>query len=392
MSQPSPQATVNRDFLEREAQAQDRLRQDRDQVLLREHEMRHHLEREREIDMINRQREEALLVQEQQRRELHSPRENHTSTVPLQQPVANRVTGSLHGPNGILNEQHLTSPPHAQPAQPSGAPSGPGNVFGGNTQLSTEQASRAFVQQAQPTIQQQQQLIHLTQAAAPQQANGVAGVNQPQQPILNDALSYLDQVKVRFQDQPDVYNRFLDIMKDFKSQAIDTPGVIDRVSQLFTGHPELIQGFNTFLPPGYRIECTSGDLNSIRVTTPMGTTIQPMPSVQNRLATNGLTLEAPPRQNYYPDPQQNGDWIAQQQELEQQENAIAAARQTGASVYPPQGVDEPATSFEEQIQPDAQGFPPGLASNQHLLGSLEKRGPVEFNHAIGYVNKIKVCR
>jgi paired amphipathic helix protein Sin3a len=34
-----------------------------------------------------------------------------------------------------------------------------------------------------------------------------------------DALSYLDQVKVQFSDQPDVYNRFLDIMKDFKSQA-----------------------------------------------------------------------------------------------------------------------------------------------------------------------------
>lgn len=34
-----------------------------------------------------------------------------------------------------------------------------------------------------------------------------------------DALSYLDQVKVRFVEQPDVYNRFLDIMKDFKSQA-----------------------------------------------------------------------------------------------------------------------------------------------------------------------------
>jgi histone deacetylase complex regulatory component SIN3 len=35
---------------------------------------------------------------------------------------------------------------------------------------------------------------------------------------VTDALSYLDAVKVRFQDQPDVYNHFLDIMKDFKSQ------------------------------------------------------------------------------------------------------------------------------------------------------------------------------
>ena len=36
-------------------------------------------------------------------------------------------------------------------------------------------------------------------------------------------------------------------MKEFKAQSIDTPGVIDRVLQLFHGHRELILGFNTFL-------------------------------------------------------------------------------------------------------------------------------------------------
>jgi hypothetical protein len=35
---------------------------------------------------------------------------------------------------------------------------------------------------------------------------------------VTDALSYLDAVKVQFHDKPDVYNHFLDIMKDFKSQ------------------------------------------------------------------------------------------------------------------------------------------------------------------------------
>lgn len=35
---------------------------------------------------------------------------------------------------------------------------------------------------------------------------------------VTDALSYLDAVKVQFVDQPAVYNSFLDIMKDFKSQ------------------------------------------------------------------------------------------------------------------------------------------------------------------------------
>ncbi|XP_048065825.1 paired amphipathic helix protein Sin3b-like isoform X2 [Megalobrama amblycephala] len=71
---------------------------------------------------------------------------------------------------------------------------------------------------------------------------------------LEDALSYLDQVKIRFGNEPGIYNTFLDIMKEFKSQIIDTPGVINRVSQLFHGHPDLVLGFNAFLPPWYRIE------------------------------------------------------------------------------------------------------------------------------------------
>ena len=67
------------------------------------------------------------------------------------------------------------------------------------------------------------------------------------------------------------------IMKEFKSQGIDTPGVIERVSTLFRGHPALIQGFNTFLPPGYRIDfyCPYGSdpaNGTIYVTTPTGTT------------------------------------------------------------------------------------------------------------------------
>lgn len=36
--------------------------------------------------------------------------------------------------------------------------------------------------------------------------------------------------------------------------SIDTPGVISRVSNLFKGHSDLIVGFNTFLPPGFKIE------------------------------------------------------------------------------------------------------------------------------------------
>lgn len=114
--------------------------------------------------------------------------------------------------------------------------------------------------------------------AVPQGVINRSSTSSAYRPLnVKDALSYLDQVKIQFYNQADVYNNFLDIMKDFKSQSIDTPGVIDRVSTLFRGHPNLIQGFNTFLPPGYRIECSldPSDPNPIRVTTPTGTTTRP---------------------------------------------------------------------------------------------------------------------
>ena len=73
---------------------------------------------------------------------------------------------------------------------------------------------------------------------------------RPPSALAADPSLRLPQVKNKFGDKPVIYNQFLDIMKNFKAQEIDTPGVIDRVSELFAGHNSLILGFNTFLPPG----------------------------------------------------------------------------------------------------------------------------------------------
>ena len=62
--------------------------------------------------------------------------------------------------------------------------------------VSTNPCSQAHVAQVQG--QQQQQFQRLK---------------------VEDALSYLDQVKLQFGNQPQVYNDFLDIMKEFKSQT-----------------------------------------------------------------------------------------------------------------------------------------------------------------------------
>jgi len=42
-------------------------------------------------------------------------------------------------------------------------------------------------------------------------------VQQPEK--FERALDFLEQVKAQFQDQPHVYNQFLEIMKDFKTKA-----------------------------------------------------------------------------------------------------------------------------------------------------------------------------
>ena len=124
---------------------------------------------------------------------------------------------------------------------------------------------------------------------------------------VEDALLYLDQVKVEFGDRPHIYNEFLDIMKTFKTQQIDTPGVIRRVSNLFQGNRRLVLGFNTFLPEGYKIEL-DGDGPPIAVFRAPGSNVthvlsgplagstqpaQPSPAPplsQVRMSAEGLTI------------------------------------------------------------------------------------------------------
>ncbi|CAO3665162.1 unnamed protein product [Umbelopsis ramanniana] len=174
---------------------------------------------------------------------------------------------------------------------------------------------------------------------------------------VRDALTYLDQVKVQFSDQPDVYNKFLDIMKDFKSQAIDTPGVIERVSTLFRGHPALISGFNTFLPPGYRIECSLdiNDQDVIKVTTPTGTTTTKGGALLH-LSREGQTSNGSP--SYY----------GNTYEPATHPTSIV---HHGMPQYHEEAGPHPGPGQQDQLPPD------------------NRRAPVEFNHAINYVNKIK---
>ena len=193
--------------------------------------------------------------------------------------------------------------------------------------------------------------------------------------LLQDALSYLDQVKVRFSDQPDVYNRFLDIMKDFKSQAIDTPGVIERVSTLFNGHPALIQGFNTFLPPGYRIECgTDDNPDAIRVTTPSGTMTQNLPRPRPYEASN-LGPGAPQPMGRQDAFDQGRGFLSQQQGSSAPMPSYSpGARPASLAVYGAQP-DGGSSYGPRQDQESA-------AANAALVHQQEQRGVSQLQNAI----------
>ncbi|KAI9137913.1 hypothetical protein BKA69DRAFT_1041309 [Paraphysoderma sedebokerense] len=185
---------------------------------------------------------------------------------------------------------------------------------------------------------------------------------------VRDALSYLDQVKLQFYDRPYVYNKFLDIMKDFKSQSIDTPGVIDRVSTLFKGHPALITGFNTFLPPGYRIECGPNPNDPIRVITP-SSMHPPGHGPPGDYPPGGF----PPVGTFGPQNQHQPPFPGY-----------------GPNHPPPPAQSQPPQQppSQQPQQPQTQQPQPQNQSSGSQAAAPKKQ-PVEFNHAISYVNKIK---
>uniref|UniRef100_A0A1A8D2Z7 Paired amphipathic helix protein Sin3a n=1 Tax=Nothobranchius kadleci TaxID=1051664 RepID=A0A1A8D2Z7_NOTKA len=210
---------------------------------------------------------------------------------------------------------------------------------------------------------------------------------------VEDALSYLDQVKLQFGNQPQVYNDFLDIMKEFKSQSIDTPGVINRVSQLFKGHPDLIMGFNTFLPPGYKIEVQTNDLvnvttpGQIHYITPQGISVQNIPA-------SGAPSQLPTHHQHQTLPQTGPHTtttttttatppLATQPALNKTSKPVQSPAHTPTS-QPNPSIPAYASPRSPSVQPNTP-----VSSTPSSGPPPQNNQPVEFNHAINYVNKIK---
>lgn len=262
---------------------------------------------------------------------------------------------------------------------------------------------------------------------------------------VDDALSYLERVRQQFMQTPEKYNEFLEVMKEFKSHTIDTHGVILRVTKLFRFHPDLIDGFNTFLPPGFEVH-VSGDFTQIRE--PNGTNklinnaigqvievgsasagaafiqqINTIPSehhsqvtitpinrapasivVRHQQSPSGLSALSSPPLDGVSSPQHQmvignvanaAAKIVQHQQLQGQtvhhsNNSTGGSQQIGASLI------SPATAAQQlqNISEHQNSLNISQKSQQHQntssqQSSVNGQQPIHFDQALGYLNKIK---
>ena len=104
-----------------------------------------------------------------------------------------------------------TAETETEPAAPAPAPPSPNPP----ADSSTASVPTPMVVALESPSTERQDNVETAPQSASENLNGATD----RQLNVTDALSYLDAVKVQFHDRPDVYNVFLDIMKDFKSQV-----------------------------------------------------------------------------------------------------------------------------------------------------------------------------
>ena len=64
---------------------------------------------------------------------------------------------------------------------------------------------------------------------------------------IEQALSYFTTIKLRFEDDPDTLQKFLDILDAYQKRQKEVKEVWDEISVIFVDHPDLIKDFIYFL-------------------------------------------------------------------------------------------------------------------------------------------------
>ena len=65
---------------------------------------------------------------------------------------------------------------------------------------------------------------------------------------FNHAISYVNKIKTRFANQPDIYKQFLEILQTYQREQKPIAEVYEQVTVLFANSPDLLDDFKQFLP------------------------------------------------------------------------------------------------------------------------------------------------
>ena len=159
------------------------------------------------------------------------------------------------------------------------------------------------------------------------------------------------------------------------SPRIDTPEVINQVSQLFREHPSLIEGFNHFLPPGYSITVQDGS-QLVSYTTPQGVS-QTLPIMTHQMGVPAH-YQHPGSGGAPPQP----SMVAPVHPVHVSRSGSVAA---GMAPHPGMAEGMPHASMGMMGGP-----PPGMVMQASAAANPQNNpASPEFDHAIQYVTKIK---
>ncbi len=163
------------------------------------------------------------------------------------------------------------------------------------------------------------------------------------------------------------------------------------MSTLFHGHPDLIVGFNTFLPPGYKIEVSDDHLGYIQVTHP-SSRIESI-AIGNTCSTYNLSITTPTSTTYHSSGiRQTSNLLNQDNDETQLTNDISqqSINSTSQAVN---ALISAATAPQLPFFGTTTGLNLTTKTNKQQTNNINPTNssgqPVEFNHAINYVNKIK---
>ncbi|KAI9196057.1 hypothetical protein LWI28_020662 [Acer negundo] len=82
---------------------------------------------------------------------------------------------------------------------------------------------------------------------------GSGSSSSSKEELKQKVCAYMKTVQERLGDKSDSYVKFTVFLRDFKARRVDLESLGIQIKNLFEGYPDLILGFNMFLPDGYKI-------------------------------------------------------------------------------------------------------------------------------------------